>query len=503
MRRLAIVLVLALGACKSDKAAPKPAVEPAVAACEAFHAQLVVCQEPIIEAVGARMPDADLGGLRQKLTAAPSCAGASMDKVSKAAACVSEDCAEMAACMADVLAPIRPDAGVPKSSSEGLNVLFVMVDTVRADRLGVGGYLRDGKSVTPRIDQFAAGAVRFTRAYAQGANTPRSVPSMWTSRYPAQVPFIPKTFHNFPGVADDATMLFETFTSAGLFTTGFSSHFYFEPHRNVGQGFAEYDNRGALSIKASNKDFASPRIVPRAITRLEQLAAAKTRFAMFVHLFEPHSTYLEHPDYPVKLESVAGLAEKYDYELAVADRYVGELLDAVDRLALADKTVVVVLSDHGEAFGLHRDQEGGKLYFHGKALYDDVLRAMLLIRVPGVAASVHDELVALIDVAPTLVDVLGIAAPPTFVGRSLAPLWRGETLPPRAVGATLQSTPGWKHSAQALITADGKDKIIVHGDGKVEVYDLAADPEEKQDLSADKARVERLKAELAAWEQAL
>lgn len=496
MRRLVILALLA-ASCSGKKAAPEPAVDPGVAACEAFHARLVACEDDIVDAVGARKPGADLNGLRAKLTAPMSCAGAKLDKQTRAAACGSDDCAAMAACMADVLAP---GPAVPKVAATAPNVLFIMVDTVRADRLGVTGYRRNGVSITPRLDAFAAQGVRFTRTYAQGANTPRSLPSMWTSRYPSQIPFV-DVFHNFPPVNDDASFLFESLRDGGLRTTGFSSHFYFDRKRNVAQGFAEYDNTGALNVKGSNGDFAAPRIVPRAIARLEALAAAKTQFAMFVHLFEPHSTYLEHDEFPVKLKKTAGLEEKYDYEIAIADRFVGEVLDAVDRLALADHTVVVILSDHGEAFGVHRAPEEGKLFFHGQALYDEVLRAFLLIRAPGVAPAVRDDLVGLIDVAPTILDLVGIPAPPTFVGRSLAPLLRGESLPPRPVGAQLQSTPAWKHDATAFI--DGTDKIILHDDGHAEVFDLAADPEERHDLADDKPRTDRLRAALAAWQAQL
>lgn len=395
---------------------------------------------------------------------------------------------------------VATDGGRP-AAFDG-NLLFVMIDTVRADRLGVAGYRRDGRSLTPRLDAFASTATRFSRAYAHGVNTPRSMPTIWASRYPSQLSYH-KLFHNFPAIGSEEELLFERLAAAGLHTVGFSSHFYFAPRRNVTQGFAEYDNEGARSIADSNKDFAAPRIVPKAIARLERLAAEQRRFAMFVHLFAPHSTYLEHDEYPVKHKGVAGLEEKYDYEIAMVDRYVGDLLDTLERVGLAGSTMVVVLSDHGEAFGAH-SFDGTRLYFHGQALYDEVLRVPLLIRVPGSTPSVNDQVVGLIDVAPTVLDVFGVPAPARFMGRSVLPLMRGESLPPRAIGAQLQRTPAWDDDASAYISGDGSEKIIVRANGQVQVFDLASDPQELTDVArVDAARTARLKAELEAWTASL
>ncbi len=379
------------------------------------------------------------------------------------------------------------------------NVLIVLIDTVRADRLGAAGYRRDGASITPRLDAFAATATRFTRAYAQAPNTPRSLPSIFASRYPSQLAFH-KAFHNFPAVLDANELLFEVLAAAGWRTTGFSSHMYFEARRNVTQGFAEYDNDGALTLQAANADIAAPRIVPRAIRRLEAFAAEHEAepFAMFVHLFEPHSTYVDHAAYPVTEKGVTGLEARYDREIQFVDRWTGELLDALERTGLASSTIVVILSDHGEAFGVHR-VAGERMYFHGQTLYDEVLRVPLLVRVPGLEPRVVDDVVGLIDVAPTLLDAFGVAAPASFVGRSLLPLIEGLTLPARPVFAELQATPAWPHAERAMISADGAEKLIVGDDGS-ELFDLTTDVEERHDRAAvDAAHTRALRAQLDAW----
>jgi arylsulfatase A-like enzyme len=378
------------------------------------------------------------------------------------------------------------------------NVLVIFVDTLRADRLGTSGYRRDGKSLTPNIDAFAATATRFTRAHSQGANTPRSYPSLMTSRLPSHIAFH-KAFHNFPAVLDENLMLFEVLAGAGLKTIGFSSHFYFFPRRNATQGFAEFDNAEARDIAGSNTDYAAPRIVPKVVARLDELSAQKTRFAMFVHLFEPHSTYIAHPEFPTHEQGEAGLSERYDYEIAIDDQWIGKIFDELERTHLADHTVVVLVSDHGEAFGTH-SAYGTRAFFHGQTLYEEILRVPLMIRIPGIAPSTRDDLVSLLDLAPTIVDTLGLAIPTSFDGRSLLPLLRGHTLEARPVLAEIQPTPDLDDTARAFITEDGAYKLILTKNGeRAELYDLKADPNELKNLAATSPElVEQLRVKLAS-----
>lgn len=381
----------------------------------------------------------------------------------------------------------------------GGNVLILMLDTLRADRLGAGGYRRAGKSLTPHLDAFAATSVRFTRAYAQGANTPRSLPSLLTSRYPSHIGFR-KSFHNFPVVRDDNVLLFEVLAAAGLATAHVSSHFYFVPQRGLAQGIADYDNSGTKDLVGSNADFAAPRIVPRVIARLEARATQPGPFGMFVHLFEAHSTYLDHPEHPVTERGEPGLIARYDYEIAIEDHWVGEILTALDRTGLAAKTMVVIVSDHGEAFGEH-SFAGQRAFFHGQTLYDEVLRVPLLIRVPGVAPAVRDEVIAVLDVAPTIVDALELPPVPSFEGRSLMQAVRGgPALAPRPILAEIQSTPDFVEPSFAVVSRDGTRKLLVNGpDKRTELFDLIADADERRDRAEKEPRVvARLRAELDA-----
>ncbi|MBA3398125.1 MAG: sulfatase-like hydrolase/transferase [Deltaproteobacteria bacterium] len=416
--------------------------------------------------------------------------------------------------------PPATDAGppAPPAVSGGKNVLVIFVDTLRADRLGVAGYQRDGKSLTPRLDAFANQSVVFTNAYAQASNTPRSVPSFLASRYPSQLVVDRKT-RDYPRNDEANDFLFEVLKPAGLKTIGMTSHFYFcdrkrDPNMcpgvakymdtNVLQGADEWNNDGALTVHDpdgpdSNKDIAGPRIVKKTVARLEELAKADDKFAMLVHLFEPHSTYMTHPGYPITTRGDESLVQKYDYEITVVDKHIGELLDALDRTGLAKTTTVVILSDHGEAFGVHKFA-GTRMFFHGQTLYRELLHVPLIFRVPGVAPRTADDVVELIDLAPTIANLFGVAPSPSWRGRSLVPALAGKPLEPKPAYSELLPADAWKHSAKSMITADGKKHVFYRiSDSAWELFDLVADPEERKNVIASDPDAKQLQQEMAAW----
>lgn len=347
------------------------------------------------------------------------------------------------------------------------NLLLVTIDALRADRVG--------PDLTPRLHALAERGVRFKRVWAQAPNTPRSFPSVLTSRYPSQVGWA-QQFKNYSPILDDNETVFEALGRAGIRNIGLFSHFYFSVERNLSQGFAEWDNSGAGSISESNTDIAAPRIGARVADRLRHLAAAPQRFALWTHFFEPHSRYVDHPEFPVTLKGIPGLVARYDAEIRFVDRHLGNLLDVLMQSGLERNTAIVVFSDHGEAFGEHRH------YFHGQALHEEQIRVPLVVAAPGLSPRVLDAPSMLLDLAPTLCELLGVAPPSPFRGRSLLPLARGHALPERPVFAELLPAPSWPHAARALVDRDRKtiDRV---SDGVVELYDLAADPAERKNLA--------------------
>jgi choline-sulfatase len=424
--------------------------------------------------------------------------------------------------------PELPQSEQPKTTLKGGdNVLVIFVDTLRYDRLGFTGYQRDGKSLTPRLDAFAAESVVFERAYAQASNTPRSVPSFLASRYPSQLA-VDASNKNYPTNLDDNEFLFEVLKPAGFKTLGMSSHFYFcdrakypdtcenvkntdgTPMRtNAIQGADEWDNREARKIydkdggPDSNNDIAGPRIVAKTKQKLDELATSKQKFAMIVHLFEPHSTYMTHQGYPITERGTAALVQKYDYEIAVEDKLIGELLDHLDTTGLAANTTVVLISDHGEAFGVHTFG-GERQFFHGMTLYTEVLHVPLIFRVPGAKPRMAPEVVQLVDLAPTIAALFGIEPPASWVGRSLVPALEGNALTPMPSFAEMLPSKSWKHEGRAMVSADGTRHVFHRiSDGRWEIYDLVNDPEERTNIANSDPNAKQLQQELASWAQSL
>ncbi len=396
-------------------------------------------------------------------------------------------------------APIA--AVTPRADAFKGNLLVITIDALRGDRLGVAGYGRPpGKSLTPTLDGLARKGTYFRRAWSQAPNTPKSFPVILTGRYPSDIAW-DKPGTNYPNLLPTNHTFFETLAAAGMKPIGIFSHFYFTPDRGISRGFAEWSDDGAGTIAESNKDIASPRIVPRVIERLKQAAARKERFALWTHLFEPHSSYMTHKEFPTSLSGVPGLMEKYDYEIAFCDLWVKKLIDAVNELGLAKDTAIVVMADHGEAWGEH------KVYFHGQDLFDEQLRVPLIFLVPGRPAHVVDEPVALVDVAPTLIDLFGAPIPANMRGQSLLPVIvngktaRGPAV--RPVFAEMLPATAWPHHATMIL--DGGKKLIHRvSERRWELYDLASDPGEKKNLAdapAAAALMESLRGKLVAFEE--
>lgn len=372
------------------------------------------------------------------------------------------------------------------------NVVLLFIDTLRADMLGAMG---NDKGLTPHLDALARRGLLFRRAYAQASNTPQSFPSIVTSRYPSRVSYS-ETFTSYPVLKDDALTVFEAAKEQGITTLAATSHFYFDEKRNVRQGVDHWDNRDATSIKDSNKDIASPRIVPRALEQLKQYAQRQQRVLQMVHLFEPHSTYVTHDRFPITETGTAALKQKYEFEVKFVDEWVGNFIDGLSRLGLADTTALIVFSDHGEAFGEHR------FYFHGQALYNEVLHVPVIIVVPQMTAKTIDTPVALIDIAPTIHELFSIPIPESYQGESLLTFF-DQTSPSveRSIGAELLAYPAWPKAQRAMIL-DGYKAIQRITENRFELYHVQRDPREQHDLAlSDPERAEQFRLKLVQFSE--
>lgn len=378
------------------------------------------------------------------------------------------------------------DAALP--GRRGFSLLWIMVDTLRADHLGCYGYSRP---TSPYIDRFARRASLFRHVWAQFPITSYSAQSLFYGRYPTATPLY-RRMRGLPDLESGNVTLPELLTERGFRTAcipGIASALYDHPEYEVlVRGFQELDPG-----RDGEADRDARAQAERALEFLE--GAGGERFFLFVHLFDPHAPYVPHAEHRFGSSSL----DLYDGEVAYADRQVGRVLEGLRAAGLEDRTVVVLGSDHGEAFGEHRG-----IRFHGSTLYEEQLRVPLLVRVPGVPARRIGTVAENVDLMPTVLDLLGVDHELPLQGISLArlivqgPDSAGPEVPlayaelPEVIGAM---SPSAANKKAVLL---GREKLI-HDveEGYSELYDLREDPGETRPLAARRpARAARLLAVL-------
>lgn len=359
------------------------------------------------------------------------------------------------------------------------NLLILLVDTLRVDHLGYAGYERN---TSPRIDELARESSTFLSAYATSPHTPRSIPAVFFGKYASRMNFLGAQY-NYPRVHPDNTSFAEVLSESGHQNYAETSHHYFQEKRGLNQGFQNWNNDGWLDIAPSNDDIAAPRIWARTEPLIEKLAETQKSgdaapFTLVVHLFEPHARWIHHKEYDFGKEGDPRV-NAYNSEIAYTDAYIGKIIDKFKEQGLWDETVTVLVSDHGEAFNEHG------FYFHGQTLYNEVIRVPLIVRVPGWHHRMIKTPVSILDVGPTLLDLLGEDAPSDYDGMSLVPLMLGQEVADRPIFSELLPYTSWKEHHKAVMLGDWK-MISVLSAGSEELYNLAEDPGEKKNLIKEK-----------------
>jgi arylsulfatase A-like enzyme len=291
-------------------------------------------------------------------------------------------------------------AGCSGHPAEPTNVVFIVVDTLRADHLGCYGYTRP---TTPNLDRLARQATVFERAYSHSPWTMPSVASMFTS--------LPPRDHGIVSWEQRLPLahltLAEHLRTHGFRTAGIVSHVILRPEYNFDQGFEYYED--AVLEEGNPVDISSSaEVSDAAISWLHEEARAP--FFLWLHYFDPHARYLQHPFPAYGSRPV----DRYDSEIRHVDEQLGRVLDALRALELWDDTVIVFVADHGEEF---RDHGGTE---HSTTLYDELVRIPLIVHVPGFAPQRVESVVSESDIAPTLCRLLDLPVPTRFGGRSLA-----------------------------------------------------------------------------------
>jgi arylsulfatase A-like enzyme/Tfp pilus assembly protein PilF len=348
------------------------------------------------------------------------------------------------------------------------NVLIVTIDTLRADALGAYG----GQAATPNLDRLAADGLRFTAAHAHSVVTLPSHASILTGLYPFAHGVRDNAGYRLPpGATTIATIL----KQAGYATGAFVGAFPLDSRWGLGQGFDEYDDRYGSTSRLG--DFLMPErraeaVVKPALAWINQQSAINNqRWFAWVHVYDPHAPY--QPPAPFD-QQYAG--NPYAGEVAYTDRALGPLFDLARSQPRG--TIVIVTADHGEALGDHGEQT------HGLFAYEPTLHVPLIIDVTdrphALGASPSDQSVRHIDILPTVLDALGVAAPNGLPGRSIVrALEAGDTTPPASYFESLSPflNRGWAPLTGVIV---GREKYI---DLPIpELYDLAADPGEERSL---------------------
>ena len=377
--------------------------------------------------------------------------------------------------------------GLAPGSCRGCNVLLITIDTLRVDRVGAFG----GRAgLTPNLDALAASGVRFTRAYSAAPLTLPSHASILTAVSPPVHGLRANgLFRLGPSLPTLATVL----KAAGYRTGAFVGAFVLDARFGLNRGFDVYDDRYGEKAPGDAAEGAERRgedvIRPAAawITN-PQSAIRNAQWFAWVHLYDPHEPYRAPEPY-------ASQHEPYDAEVAYADAMVGKLLGDLRAAGQLDRTLVIVAADHGESLGEHGERT------HGVFVYDATMRVPLIISESnsgsgfGVQGSRFDGLTRLIDLAPTALDLAGIAAPASFEGRSIT----------SAVVSGFSSTDNrtaYLEAMDANLTRMWAPLTgITSGDYKLidlpipELYDLRADPHETSNLyTRDAARARTLES---------
>ena len=293
------------------------------------------------------------------------------------------------------------------------NVLLITLDTTRADRIGAYGH---AAAETPRLDRLAREGALFEQTITPTAFTLPAHSSILTGLYP---PFHGVRLNGGAALADVQTTLAERLSAAGYRCGAVVGAFVIDQRWGLAQGFEHYDDNFKLEA-GQRLDLAGVQRPADQVVDLglEWLDAGDGRpFFAWLHLYDPHIPY--DPPEPFKSRFTGrGPGGLYDGEIAFTDSEVGRVLDWLDEKGLIDRTVVVVVGDHGEALGDHGESE------HGYFVYDATVHVPLIMKVPGSgAAGVRvSQQVRTIDVMPTVLDLVGVAPPQPLHGRSLLPL---------------------------------------------------------------------------------
>ncbi len=355
-----------------------------------------------------------------------------------------------------------------RSAATPESVLLITLDTLRADHLGSYGY---AAGHTPYLDALAVRGLRFAEATTV---TPLTLPahsSLLTGTFPAH-----HGVRDNGGfyLAEEERTLAEVLRARGWRTGAFVGAFVLDSRFGLAQGFDHYFDDFDLSrFEGKGMDSVQRRgdeVVEKALAWIAE--DRRRPFFAWVHLYDPHTPY-DAPE-PFRSRYPDTVTGAYDAEVDWTDALVGRLLAGLEAEGRFDRTVIVALGDHGESLGEHGEAT------HGFFIYDATVHIPLIVAGPGIPSRVVADQVRIVDVMPTVLDLLALPGEPSVQGRSLLPLLRGERL--GLVAFSESFYPRYHYGWSELMSLrDGRYKFIRAP--RPELYDLGRDAAETHDLA--------------------
>lgn len=403
---------------------------------------------------------------------------------------IDEDCNGRDFSLAMLRAHKKGDTmAVPDAFVRNWNFLFITIDTVRYDHTGFGGYIKKtGRNTTPELDKLVQRSISFDFAQAPSAGTMASIPSTLTSKFfHSGIALDEKNIKpNMPPILKPENLLIgELMSEHGYYTGAITSHEYFN-NWGMEQGMDTYDNE--VGKKHAPRAVTSHKLTDKVLAWIGR-NYKRPKWFLWAHYIDPHGRYVEHPG-----EVSFGKTEEdlYDGELHYTDKHLGRLFHELAQMPGADRTIIIITSDHGDGFMEHG------FINHAQALYRELVHVPLVFYIPELPPRRVGGAVTPLDIFPTMADLAGIdISDLSLEGESLVPqLFYGREDHERVVF----SETNWPRPLRAAISS--RYKLLYKVQNNIyEFYDLKLDPWEKKNIynSANSKALGEMKEHMDSW----
>lgn len=372
------------------------------------------------------------------------------------------------------------------------NVIYVMVDTLRADHLSCYGYNRN---TSPNIDDFAKDSMRFSKAIAQAPWTTASISSFMSGRY---ISTRCQDVFGYDVPPTDVVLMPELLRDKGYITAAVISNPLAGKSACLDRGYDKYYEI-AFDVKRPQGKHQTPKtVLSKTIEMIRQMKGK--RFFLFAHFMGPHSPYAAHPefnfypgykgglnrdvvypeDHPLFGDDLTFATALYDGEIAYTDHYIGLLLSELKKQGQYDNTVIVLLSDHGEELNEHGAMT------HGTHLYEDTISVPLIVKLPNQQkGSVVGGVFPLVDLLPSVAEYIGCNSTALEFDGTALPLYGLKSVRT----SRIRSSTEYLGTHLESLSIDATKLILDKNTNHTEMFDLSKDPGERQNITANEPKL--------------